>query len=170
MKTIIIMRHGKAEDYSHSKDDKHRSLVDIGREDAHLVGRFLHERNIIPQIILTSDATRADQTARCIAEEINFPTNKIIHEPFIYNGYTTEIMIEYINNNVDNTADCMLIVGHNPDIAYAAGNMSNTQISHFPTAACVIFDFNAEKWTDIHSREGEIRLSVTPKSLKFNGK
>ncbi len=71
---LIILRHGKAEDFNRS-GDFHRELLDRGREQARRAGRMVQSANFVPDIVLTSPLTRARQTAEefCAAAGIDTP-------------------------------------------------------------------------------------------------
>lgn len=163
------MRHGEAEDNPPGFDDHWRRLSNRGCVEAKSIGTFLRKHDIIPQIILASDSWRTDETASIVGAQVQYPESDIIREQFLYYCYTTEELLEYVAG-LDDSAGCLLIVGHNPYIAYAAYEMSKTPITHFPTAACAIYDFDVSKWADIRPKEGSMRIFVTPKTLKFKDK
>jgi phosphohistidine phosphatase len=75
MKRLILVRHAKAEagGYDH---DFSRTLSDKGMADAPVVARELVKRNMKPDYMISSPATRALTTARLYAEEFNFPKEK----------------------------------------------------------------------------------------------
>ncbi|NLL29095.1 MAG: hypothetical protein GX259_09885 [Bacteroidales bacterium] len=61
-KTLLIMRHAKAEGMFGSKNDFNRKIINIGEKRTLLVAEKLILRGIIPECIITSPAARALQT------------------------------------------------------------------------------------------------------------
>ena len=66
MKTLLIMRHGKAEDDS-PDGDKGRRLTPKGERDAAFIGGRMAARFGGPDWVVASDAVRARQTAEIAA-------------------------------------------------------------------------------------------------------
>lgn len=165
MKTVILMRHAKAD--NDIDNDKARQLKPNGRTDAALMASALQKLDIMPQIIVSSDALRAQQTAEIVADTIAFGKEGIRYEKFIYDGYTSGQMVDYINQ-FDNEADTALIVGHNPEIGMFAINLTNASLFHFPPATTVAIDFDVDTWDKVESRCGAIRLFTYPKNEKKN--
>ena len=63
MKQLIIFRHGKAEQDTMAKDDYDRALTERGRRNASDMGAFILKKTGVPDLILTSSAKRAHETA-----------------------------------------------------------------------------------------------------------
>jgi phosphohistidine phosphatase len=78
MKTIILVRHAKSSWKDLSLDDFDRPLNKRGKINAPLMGEKLKERQIMPDLILSSPAKRARKTATTIAKKIGYPKKKII--------------------------------------------------------------------------------------------
>jgi phosphohistidine phosphatase len=72
---LIILRHGKAEDF-HSSGDAGRQLLEKGRIQSRDAGRLLKDSGILPELVLCSPLTRARQTADefCTAAGLPAPT------------------------------------------------------------------------------------------------
>ncbi len=65
---LYLLRHAEAEPYR--ADDFSRKLTDKGERQARLVGAFLDEKGLKPDLILSSPVLRARQTAIIVAEEL----------------------------------------------------------------------------------------------------
>lgn len=59
---LILLRHGKAEDFN-SGGDFARELVEKGREQARKAAKVLKRAGLLPDVVLTSPVVRARQTA-----------------------------------------------------------------------------------------------------------
>ena len=59
---LLILRHGKAEDFN-ARGDSARALVEKGREQARRAATMLKRAKMLPDIVLTSPLVRARETA-----------------------------------------------------------------------------------------------------------
>src|SRR5687767_9893272 len=112
MKTLLILRHAKAQDDSPSGRDRDRALSGRGERDAARMGRHIHTLAGCPDAVVTSDARRAQQTADLAAAELGFPETAITEEPAIY-GADVDTLLECVQR-LPEAATSVLMVGHNP--------------------------------------------------------
>ncbi len=162
MKTLILVRHGKTEqltDYSQSDFD--RKLLPRGKHDSECMAKQLFERGIKPEVYISSSAKRALQTAEIFASSLGYETKKIIKEEFIYNGYTTQTMLQFLAK-IDDQVASVIVFGHNPDIASFTVNLISEDIFHFPTAVVTVIKFNVETWKEIEPRSGHMEAYMYP--------
>ena len=68
--TLYIVRHAKAEDRATFMADHDRQLTSDGIMAAARMGRYLHGKAILPDVIISSTAPRAKDTAKVMAEQI----------------------------------------------------------------------------------------------------
>ncbi|WP_430815224.1 SixA phosphatase family protein [Carboxylicivirga sp. RSCT41] len=167
MKTLILVRHAKTEQlgYMSSKSDFERALKPRGYNDTKLVAKDMINRDSKPDLLISSKAMRAKQTARLFAEELGIDKQEIILEQFLYDGYTTSELLSYLEK-FDSTHESIMIVGHNPEIAMTAISLTDSDYLHFPTTGTIAISFNVDNWEDINARDGKIEWFVTPKMFK----
>jgi phosphohistidine phosphatase len=79
MKTLLILRHGKSSWKFPDLPDHDRPLNSRGKRDAPLIGRKLAEEGMVPDVVISSSATRAHATAKKAAKA---------------SGYRGEIVVE----------------------------------------------------------------------------
>ncbi len=166
MKTLILVRHAKTEqliDYSQSDFD--RKLLPRGKHDSELMAQQLVEKGIYPQLFISSAAKRAIQTAEIFAVVYSYEKKNIIKEKFIYNGYTTQTMLDYLGK-LDRKLESVIVFGHNPDIASLTLNLITEDIFHFPTGVVTVIQFNVEHWNEIEVRSGYMHAYFYPKLYK----
>ncbi len=77
MKTLIIVRHAKSSWDNPDLKDIERPLNDRGEKDAPKMAKRLKEREITPDLLLSSPAVRAIETCRHIAMILEYPLEKI---------------------------------------------------------------------------------------------
>ena len=62
MATLLLLRHAEAA-REPGQSDHGRALTEGGRRDARAVGAWMAEHGLAPNLVLVSDATRAQETA-----------------------------------------------------------------------------------------------------------
>jgi phosphohistidine phosphatase len=146
MKTLILMRHGKAADFS-PQGDKSRTLTKRGEIDAEAAGKSFARCGTL-DCVVTSDALRTQRTAEFAARGAGF-TGKIILEPDIYEAEWEDLLA--VVHQMPNTAEIGLLVGHNPGISDLAVMLGAAQPNHtsLPPAGSVVLQTAAERWQDV---------------------
>lgn len=129
--------------------DIERRLNERGRADAPEMGARLACNGIKPGQILASSALRAQETAQLIAVALNFPVDKIIAEPRLYNAQV-DAWLEVIGGLNDRWTSVMCI-GHNPGVSDLAGGVFGQPVMDVPTCAVLTLDFAATYWSEVPS-------------------
>jgi phosphohistidine phosphatase len=161
MKTIVLMRHAHPE-YGYDTNDVERRLTSEGRAAAARSAQYLLQNGFVPSVVFTSHAQRAKQTTSVVVQTLNLdPSCVSVHE-FIYYGYTTDELLELIKTASDD-ADTLMIVGHNPDISTATGNLVSQHGISFPPSAVVVVGFDVDSWQQIEARLGVVISYYAPK-------
>ncbi|HEV7583944.1 MAG TPA: histidine phosphatase family protein [Mycobacterium sp.] len=151
------MRHAKSE-YPPGVADHDRPLASRGIREAGLGGDWLRANQPSIDAVLCSTATRARQTL----------TNTGIEAPVQYRerlyDATPGTIIDEINEVAD-TADTLLVVGHEPTMSYLAIGLAGIEdtdeaalqrISEkFPTSAIAVLRVNGE-WKDLQLEQATL--------------
>jgi phosphohistidine phosphatase len=164
MKTLYLMRHAKASWEEPGVSDADRPLIPKGIKKTKLIVDFLLKRDTSVDLMVSSPAVRAYETAKIVAAGINYPANKIRIERKIYDGYYDRILD--IIYGTSNDLNSMMIFGHNPTITNLANLFSHPGIESMPTSCVVCLSFNTDKWEDIPSYEAIQEFIIYPKMLK----
>ena len=69
MKTLLVLRHAKTQSDAPAGDHA-RELTERGHRNAAAMGVYIHNLTRPPDAIITSDATRALQTAEVVAAAV----------------------------------------------------------------------------------------------------
>ncbi len=77
MKTLYIVRHAKSSWDHPGLGDDQRPLLEKGKKRTKYVVDYFLENNINPDLIISSHAVRAFETAKIIATSLDYPENKI---------------------------------------------------------------------------------------------
>ncbi len=164
MKTVVIVRHGKAVPFGY-EDDFNRDLRDRGKNDAKLISTLLNKRDIQPDAMISSPAKRALKTAQIFAESLNFNKNDITEVQEIYEGLTTYEFLELIQD-LSNETETVFFFGHNPGFYYFVNNLLEHFENDMPTCSTVGIEFNVDSWKDVKSRTGKMAFQFVPKMFK----
>ncbi len=164
MKQIVIVRHGKAVPFGY-ENDFNRDLRDRGKNDAALIGKELKDRNVIPDLIVSSPAKRALKTARIFADHLDYPQNKIHEEQDIYDGMSTSEFIEFVQE-LPESAETVFFFGHNPGFYYFAANLLKEFRSDMPTTSTVGINLNVDDWSKVEARNGDLAFHLMPRMFK----
>ena len=163
MKTIYLVRHAKSSWKFPDLDDFDRPLNKRGKRDAPVMGRFLKDRHILPDIILSSPANRTKTTAKIISESISYPKKNIVFDNNIYEASTMGLL--GITGNADDAMMSIMLVGHNPSMTYFANMLANIRIDNVPTCGIVGISLNISSWKDIAEGCGKLMFFEYPKNL-----
>ena len=146
IKTLHIVRHGKAlQDYLRI-DDIDRPLIEKGIHNNIAVATRLVDKYAIPDIIISSPAARALHTAHIFARVMGFPPEKVTaYEKLYFKGEEAlEILCE-----ISDEIESAMIVGHNPDVTYLAGSFTRSLTDSLPTSGVATIRFETEQWCNI---------------------
>lgn len=164
MKALYIMRHAKSSWDDLDKSDFDRPLNDRGERDAPRMGKRLKEKDIHPDLIICSPAKRTWSTSKRIADILKYPKKNIKTVKSLYHA-DEEIILETLQNVNDN-ANVVILVGHNPGLTDFTNTLSEdeTNIDNIPTCGIVAFEFKVESWKEIKWGSGKMLFFDYPKS------
>lgn len=163
MKRLVLVRHAKAEPWGYDEDYS-RALTDRGERDARKVSRALLKLGIIPDLMITSPAMRAIQTAMFFATEFEYPEKSIIKNRLFYEGLSSGELLEIVHRIKENYGS-LFIFGHNPAMSSYARSFCRDFSGDMATCSAVVLDFPAERWDQISMRTGELSHLLNPKEL-----
>jgi phosphohistidine phosphatase len=155
MKTLYIVRHGKT---NKTIRDLERELLPAGIERMQKLGNYLFANNCKIDVLYSSYAKRAVQTAQIIAQAVQFPQDKIVTTEKLYLTSQDEYFDILVAQ--DNRINSILFVGHNPEITNVAQFFIPDFVSYMQTGACFCFDFDTDDWTKIFTAERKNRFYV----------
>ncbi|MCE5206362.1 MAG: histidine phosphatase family protein [Porphyromonadaceae bacterium] len=148
MKQLIILRHGKAEQDTMAKDDYDRSLTERGRKNATTMGNYILKRSGLPDLILSSSAKRAHETAILAAQQLGYSKDQIRTDQNLY--FAPARWILNVLSKLPDEVESCLFVGHNPGITDLI-NTLGVKLDNLPTSSATCFEFQIDTWADITS-------------------
>lgn len=163
MKRLIFVRHAKAESWDGEKNDFDRQLASKGQTDAGIMSGVLLANNVRPDLIYSSSADRALQTAQIIAKDLNISSGRIKQKDDLYEDVTTSDILEIISTTME-SVKTLMIVGHNPWISDVAATMSFDFDAILPTCGTLLLEYKVDYWDEVLPGNGKIKLYDIPKN------
>jgi phosphohistidine phosphatase len=160
MRTLVIIRHAKAESGS-VMNDFNRELSDKGKKDAVKMASILSKQNVRPQLLLTSSAKRAYQTCAIFAAQFTIDKKEIVKKNLLYNEYSVSDLKQILVESAQ-TRGTVFVFGHNPTLAHIISKLTTNFDGHFPTSGVAVIDFDIDKWDDLDSAMGKMRFFEVP--------
>jgi phosphohistidine phosphatase len=146
VKTLILVRHAKSSWKHPDLPDRLRPLNKRGQRDAPMMGERLAKREIEPDLIVSSPATRAILTAETIAREIDYPEEDIRADERLYGASSFELIkiIQELGDHLDH----VMLLGHNPGLTDLANDLG-CDIDNIPTCGVVELEFDIDSWATV---------------------
>jgi len=154
MKTIILVRHAKSSWKDLSLDDFDRPLNKRGKRNAPFMGIKLKERQIMPDLILSSPAKRARKTATAIAKKVGYPKEKIIFNDHMY--HSSALYLLDVVRNQDDANETIMLFGHNPGFNdFANILLEQNSVYNIPTTGIYAISFHVDSWEKVREGQGK---------------
>lgn len=161
MKNLILVRHAKSS-WDAPLKDIDRPLDQRGIEDAYLVSincsKFLPSINIL----WSSPAKRATETAVIFAQNILYPVESIVFKNELYTF--DENQLEKVIKSCSNDFESVILFGHNEAITNFVNKFGDIFIDNVPTSGFVSLQFDTNDWEKINN--GRTKKTIFPKNLK----
>ncbi len=159
MKTLFVLRHAKSSWEYPELSDFERPLNKRGKKAAPFMGEFMNKKDFIPDLIVSSPAERAKQTAFLIKEAAGFDA-EVKFDQRIYEAGSQSLF--YVVSEIKDEFKTAMIVGHNPGFENLVGILGG-EYQRIPTAALAVIDLNIQGWKDISADNGNLRGVFRPK-------
>jgi phosphohistidine phosphatase len=162
MLRLLILRHAKSSWAEGPADDWERPLNERGERDAPRVGALLRQLSLLPDLIVTSDAVRAEATARAVAGAAGY-LGKLVLAPELYHA-SPDAIIDVIRAFPD-TARTVMIVAHNPGLQDLVVQLTGESVE-LATATLVQVELPVNRWQSVTlSPEGTLIGAWRPRDL-----
>jgi phosphohistidine phosphatase len=156
------MRHAKSGWDDPSLADHERPLNARGRKSAPRMGELLMQQGLVPDLIITSTARRAVDTAHAVVTSTGYDgrievTRRLyLAEPGTYLEVLGELEPRY---------ERVLLVGHNPGISELVGRLTGEAVE-MPTAAIARIELAVPSLSAVHGgTRGRLVDLFKPKEL-----
>jgi phosphohistidine phosphatase len=163
VKTLLLMRHAKSSWSDEGLPDRERPLNERGEKAAPRMGKWLRKQGLLPDLVVSSDAKRAVQTAQAVIEAVGYGI-AWRQAPSLY---AADIDAYYdVLRGVPDDAGTVLVVAHNPGTAEMVAALTGED-ERMPTAAVAQITLPLDHWRDLAPGvEGELVRVGRPRELE----
>lgn len=170
MKKLYLLRHAKSSWEASDVPDHDRPLAARGERAALLMGRYMAQTGLVPDLILCSTALRSVQTrALAVSQWDTVPPTEYDRSLYL-NGKRA---ILQCLARVDDEVGSVLVIAHNPDLqdltlalsSHGNGALRQQAQAKFPSGALAVLHLPVHHWSEILASHGSLVDLALPKEL-----
>ncbi len=166
MKTsLILVRHAQSRNVEPGHKDLDRELTDSGIQDASRLGRYMYMEELIPQLILTSHATRARDTAQLFSEQLKMDQSEVKIDEDLYEASVRTLLNKI--HELDKRIKKVMVIGHNPSVSHLCEHLSKDDIGFLPPASMVHLTFDKVEWGNLSKGDGHLEEIKFPDQISL---
>lgn len=148
---LYIIRHGKSSWDHEDLDDIDRPLNPRGLRSAKMMAERLKDAGLVPELIYSSPAKRALNTALIMQEVWGLDSALLKVRDQLYMAYLQEI--SEVIAQAPAEVKSLAIFGHNPSFTMFANRFLKASLDNLPTAGVVVVDLDSESWSDLDRKQ-----------------
>jgi phosphohistidine phosphatase len=164
VKKIIVIRHATATARGPADQDFERSLRKKGRKESRVMACWYKGVEEVPDLILSSSAKRADETARIFAKGIGYPVKKINRSRRLYELAEPSALLEIIGA-LDDQCNSVMVFGHDPLFTKFAHFLVKDFVADLPKCSVLVIGFDRKHWRTIRAGDGRCLVYEDPEGL-----
>ena len=164
MKTLLLLRHAKAEHGEPGLTDLNRALNERGKKEAQSIGTFIRKQNVEFELVLCSTALRARETAE-LALAAAEASASVHYDQRLYEA-SPEQLLEVISE-VEDDVSTVLLVGHNPGIEQLLRALTG-EVEEIATGTLAKIDLDADAWSNLLGDKGSLDWIQRPQALALD--
>lgn len=153
VKRLLLMRHAKSSWKDSDVPDHERPLKKRGQRDAEKMGKMLKSKKLVPDLIISSTATRAEKTAEIVAKASKYEA-EIVYSDSLYMAEPADIM-KVVKDHAKKQKT-VLVIGHNPGLEAFLQIMTG-KVESLPTGSIAYLATKIDNWSNLSSEE-EVKL------------
>ena len=150
---LFLIRHGSSLEKSPGEQDIDRELSSDGMQEASKLGSAVRSESVELDMIISSSAKRAMETATIFGEQLKLASSRIHPNPELYDA-SVRTFLESVNNLRDEWGTVGM-VGHNPTVSYFAEYVSAAEIGPMEAGSLVEIAFDFNSWNRVSQGSGD---------------
>jgi phosphohistidine phosphatase len=162
MKTVLLLRHAKSSWNNAKLLDFERPLNERGRAAAKSIGRYITRHKLNPDLVLSSPAVRARETADLVLKSARLQV-EIRQDERIYEAGPLRLL--EVVSQIDEDKKNVLLVGHNPGMEELLQRLTG-QEAHMPTATLAKIKIVVKSWENVLQEKGKLEWLIKAKELE----
>ena len=167
MKALYLVRHAKSSWENDLLSDFERPLNERGKKDAPRMAKRLKEKEIHPDVMITSPAKRAKRTCREFSNVLGFPKSSIKEEETLYHASPETIL--KVLKTIRDKHDVVLMFGHNPGLTEFAEWLTGEKLVNIPTCGIVGVKLKIKTWAELKPETSKMLFFDFPKRNILKG-
>jgi phosphohistidine phosphatase len=161
MKTLVLLRHAKAENGSADLPDFDRALNDRGRKESQAVGTFMRKQNLALELLVSSSARRARETTELALASAQLAV-EVRYDQRVYEAGPLRLL--EVISEIEEERSIVLLVGHNPGFEELLSLLTG-RAELMATGTLARINLKADKWLNVLEEKGSLDWIVKPKEL-----
>ena len=150
MKTLLLLRHGKSGLKRTGLSDHDQLLKRRGREDAVRMSRVIAAERLVPELVMSSTARRARETAEEVAGAWGQEAPPLRFDRSLYLA-RPEALVDALHDLHPSNPNTILLVGHNPGLEELVERLTG-KVEALPPAALAHVTLPIDDWLDLRLR------------------
>jgi phosphohistidine phosphatase len=168
MRELLVLRHGKSAWDTDAPTDLERPLAKRGRKDAPRMGAWLAAHDLEPDLVVTSPARRAEETAEAVLEGTGGEGTEVRRDERIYGGELGDLLA--VLGDCPARGRRVLLVGHNPGletlVTYLASDRPRPAPNGKLMPTCAVAHFRLpDDWQGLGRSAGVLVAIARPREL-----
>ena len=112
---------------------------------------------------MTSHAKRAVETATLVCESLKLDFNMITEFEDLYEA-SARTLLDSINQ-FEETLCCVVLIGHNPALAFLGEYLSNQPVGFLPPGGLIWLELEDMTWKEVGKETAFLKVTVYPEQL-----
>jgi len=151
---LILARHAKSDWADEGLDDHDRPLNDRGRRDAPAMARRVVRQGVRPEVLLSSTALRARQTAEAFGRAFEVD---VVEQADLYLADPDHLLAAARAADVDE----VMVVAHDPGMSALVSRLADRD-ERMVTCAVAVFTWHEGTWDDVDATPPDEYELLTP--------
>lgn len=156
---LMLLRHGKSDWDAGTPDDFSRPLAPRGVRSAERMGEVLRDLELVPDLVISSTATRARSTAE-LARITGGWDSRLVLEDRLYGASVVDTLSVAEDLGADH--DRVMLVGHEPTWSLTVHHITGARVA-MRTATCVDMELDTVRWTNLMATGGALVTLLQPR-------
>ncbi|KLD98760.1 SixA phosphatase family protein, partial [Aliarcobacter butzleri] len=125
--------------------------------------KVLKEKNIRPDLIISSPSLRTKQTLEYFIKKLNYKDEVKLEESIYEAPY--ENLLKVIKD-IPNIYKTVFLIGHNPGLCDLTNFLVDKSFENIPTCGIVEIDFDVKNWKEISKENSNLISFEYPKKYQ----
>ena len=159
MRQLMLMRHGKSDWDAGVPNDHARPLAPRGVLSAQRMGEVLRQMDLIPDLVISSTATRARSTAELARITGGWDT-RLVLEDSLYGASVSETLS--VAARLGAGHERVMLVGHQPTWSMTVHHLTGARVA-MRTATIADIELPISEWTQVPNAHGTLVALLQPR-------